>query len=105
MTIEPYDLTAECQSAPSMAAWFKAVKADCEPCVLSMAVPWYVEVLAEHGEPEKAAALTKLVEDDALSPAQMARHLDQIKEEVAPGLATYLKELDCTVQFNAPKKT
>lgn len=101
MSLQPYDLPEECQSIPNMEEWLKGAGLNCEPCVFSVAVPWYVEALQEQGEAEKASAFSQLATRSGSTPLKLAQEMDRIKASVSPGLATYLKELDCTVQFNA----
>ena len=102
--MQPYELSEDCRSAPSMADWFEQTD-NCSPCILSVAVPWYVEALEENGEPSEASALSRFAQDQQNGPLKVAQEMDRVKARVGPGLSTYLKELDCTIQVNAAELT
>ena len=98
-----YSLPEACQAAPSLEDWLQAEDPDttCKPCVLPVALQWYVETLDENGLAEMARGLETSAKSPTIDPLTLAQELDTIKARVDPNLRNRLRELDCTLQVNA----
>ena len=65
MSTPEYHLPEACQAAPSLEDWLKAKDTEeaCKPCVLPVALQWYVETLDENGLPEMARGLEQTAKE------------------------------------------
>lgn len=86
----------QCNPLP-LAEWLgKEDKENCRSCILPVTMAWYHEELREQGRSDLANELTRV--RDTGDPAQVARLMDNLKEQVTPELRLRLREFDCLTQ-------
>lgn len=89
-----------CANVKPMEKWVSEPSTDteCRPCLLGPVAQWYRDELVERGHSDMANRIGTLVKRSDLTPEELCRELDHIKQEVPEELRQRLLDFDCSAQ-------
>jgi hypothetical protein len=93
-------MVRSCSSTQPLSQWVKGPPQNgvCRTCTLTSLAVAYEQTLRSSGQKSAADGFLSFLEGDGITPASVAKRMDQIKAQVPTEVSAKLRGLDCEAQ-------